>query len=41
MTEYSDRVEKQAKLLEAEEWAKSVKSIHAHSMKSMLSLIHI
>lgn len=35
MTEYSDKVERQAKLLEAEEWAKSVKSIHAHSMKSM------
>ena len=35
MTEYSERVEKQAKLLEAEEWAKGVKGMHAHSISSM------
>ena len=35
MTEYSEIVERQAKLLAAEEWAKGVKDIHAHSLSSM------
>ena len=35
MTQYDDTVEKQRILLEAEDWAKGVKSIHAHSIDSM------
>ena len=35
MTQYKNEVKRQAKLLEAEEWAKSVKGIHAHSINSM------
>ena len=35
MTEYKNEVERQRKLLEAEEWAGKVKSIHAHSLSSM------
>ena len=35
MTEYNERVKRQAKLLQAEEWAGGVKAIHAHSLKSM------
>lgn len=35
MTEYSDKVERQRLLLEAEEWAKGVQSLHAHSLSSM------
>ena len=35
MTEYNERVKRQAKLLEAEEWAVGVKAVHAHSLKSM------
>ena len=35
MTQYNDRVQKQRDLLKAEEWAKQVKSIHAHSISSM------
>ena len=35
MTQYDDRVERQRLLLEAEEWAKGVASLHAHSMSSM------
>ena len=35
MTEYSEKVIRQAKLLLAEEWAGELKSIHAHSMSSM------
>lgn len=35
MTQYNDRVEKQRLLLEAEEWSKGVKSLHAHSLDSM------
>ena len=35
MTQYKNEVEKQAKLLEAEEWAKGVKGMHAHSISSM------
>jgi len=35
MTQYTNEVEKQAKLLEAEEWAVGVKAIHAHSLNSM------
>ena len=32
MTQYKNEVEKQAKLLAAEEWAVGVKGVHAHSM---------
>jgi len=35
MTQYEDRVERQRIKIEAEEWAKQVKSIHAHSIQSM------
>lgn len=35
MTEYSETVQRQAKLLAAEEWAKGVSGIHAHSLNSM------
>lgn len=35
MTEYKESVKRQAKLLAAEEWAKGVKGIHAHSLNSM------
>ena len=35
MTQYKNEVEKQAKLLAAEEWANGVKSVHAHSLSSM------
>ena len=35
MTEHNERVERQRLLLEAEEWASGVKSIHAHSFTSM------
>lgn len=35
MGQYDDRVERQRLLLAAEEWAKGVKSIHAHSLRSM------
>ena len=35
MGQYSDRVERQRLLLEAEEWAKGVAGIHAHSLSSM------
>ena len=35
MTQYNDRVERQRLLLEAEEWAEGVQSIHAHSLSSM------
>ena len=35
MTQYKNEVKKQAKLLEAEEWAKGVKGMHAHSINSM------
>ena len=35
MTQYKNEVEKQAKLLAAEEWAVGVKGVHAHSMSSM------
>jgi len=35
MTQYNDRVQKQRDLLKAEEWSKSVKSVHAHSLSSM------
>ena len=36
MTEYKDAVEEQRLILQAEKWAKGIKSIHIH-----LSLIHI
>lgn len=35
MTEYSESVQRQAKLLAAEEWAKGVSGIHAHSLNSL------
>ena len=35
MGQYSDRVERQRLLLEAEEWAQGVASLHAHSLSSM------
>lgn len=35
MGQYDDVVEQQRLLLEAEEWAKGVKSIHMHSFNSM------
>ena len=35
MTEYKQKVIRQAKLLEAEEWATQIKDIHVHSLKSM------
>tara|TARA_B100001057_G_scaffold412891_1_gene429208 strand:- start:248 stop:520 length:273 start_codon:yes stop_codon:yes gene_type:complete len=35
MTQYEDRVENQRLKLKAEEWAKGVKSLHAHSISSM------
>ena len=35
MGQYDDRVERQRILLEAEEWAKGIKSIHIHSITSM------
>jgi hypothetical protein len=34
MTQYDDSVERQRRLLLAEEWAKGVKSVHAHSLTS-------
>jgi len=35
MSQYNDRVERQRLLILAEEWAKSVKGIHSHSLSSM------
>ena len=35
MTQYEDVVERQKILLEAEEWAKGIKSIHLHRISSM------
>lgn len=35
MGQYDDRVERQRLLLAAEEWAKTVRSVHAHSLNSM------
>ena len=35
MTQYDDRVQYQRDLIAAEEWSKTVKSIHAHSLSSM------
>ena len=35
MTQFDDKVQRQRTLLKAEEWAKQVKSIHAHSLSSM------
>ena len=35
MTQYHDRVVKRAKQIAAEEWARGVKSLHAHSLNSM------
>ena len=35
MGQYKSRVERQKLLLEAEEWAKEVKGMHAHSISSM------
>jgi len=35
MTEYSEIVKNQAKIIAAEEWAKEINQIHAHSLNSM------
>jgi len=35
MTQYDSRVERQRLKIEAEEWAKGIKSLHAHSLNSM------
>ena len=35
MSEYDEIVDQQRLLLEAEEWAKGIKCIHAHSLSSM------
>ena len=35
MTEYLDRVKRQRLVLEAEEWAKGIESLHTHSITSM------
>ncbi len=35
MTEYDARVERQRILLEAEEWANGIKSLHSHRLDSM------
>ena len=35
MSEYDEQVQAQRLKLEAEEWAKGVKSLHSHSLKSM------
>ncbi len=35
MTQYDERVQYQREMLEAEEWAKGIKSIHIHSEPSM------
>ena len=35
MTQYDDRVQYQRDLIAAEEWSKTVKSVHAHSLSSM------
>ena len=35
MGQYDDKVERQRKLLAAEEWAQGVSGIHAHSLSSM------
>ena len=35
MSQYDDKVERQRLLLEAEEWANEINSLHIHSLKSM------
>lgn len=35
MTQYDERVDYQRTLLEAEVWAKGIKSLHSHRLKSM------
>ena len=35
MTQFNDRVEKQRLKIEAEEWARGVRSLHAHSLTSL------
>jgi hypothetical protein len=35
MSQYNDKVEQQRLKIEAEEWAKGVRSMHAHSLSSM------
>ena len=35
MTQYDERVEQQRLKMEAEEWAKGVKTLHSHSLSSM------
>ena len=34
MSQYDDKVEKQRLLLEAEEWANGIQSLHVHSLKN-------
>jgi hypothetical protein len=35
MTQYDERVERQRIKIKAEDWAKGVKTLHAHSLSSM------
>ena len=35
MGQFDDRVERQRKLIAAEEWSRGIKSMHAHSIDSM------
>ena len=35
MGQYADRVDRQRRMLEAEEWAEGIRSVHTHSMNSM------
>lgn len=35
MTQYDDRVEYQKVMLQAEKWAKGIRSVHSHRLKSM------
>lgn len=35
MGQFDDKVERQRKLIQAEEWSRGVKSMHAHSLGSM------
>ncbi len=35
MTQYDDRVERQRQKLAADKWAKGIKCVHIHQMKSM------
>ena len=35
MGQYADRVDRQRRMLEAEEWAEGIRSVHTHSISSM------